>query len=99
MNPVIDIEHPMIGIRNVSKFYGDVQVLFDVDLEIAAGRTVCIVGPSGSGKSTLLRCMNNLEEVQSGRIRVDGELVGYREANGKLYELREREARCMRHGR
>ncbi|AZI66157.1 MULTISPECIES: amino acid ABC transporter ATP-binding protein [Rhodococcus] len=88
----------MIGIRNVSKFYGDVQVLFDVDLEIAAGRTVCIVGPSGSGKSTLLRCMNNLEEVQSGQIRVDGELVGYREVNGKLYELREREARLKRMG-
>ena len=98
MNPAIDIEHPMIGIRNVSKFYGDVQVLFDVHLEIAAGRTVCIVGPSGSGKSTLLRCMNNLEEVQSGQIRVDGELVGYREVNGKLYELREREARLKRMG-
>ena len=52
---------------------------------------MCILGPSGSGKSTFLRCINHLEKINSGRLSVDGELVGYREAGGKLYELRDRE--------
>jgi polar amino acid transport system ATP-binding protein len=52
---------------------------------------MCVLGPSGSGKSTLLRCINHLEKINSGRLYVDGELVGYREADGKLYELREDE--------
>ena len=50
---------------------------------------MCILGPSGSGKSTFLRCINHLEKINSGRLYVDGELVGYRESGGKLYELRE----------
>ena len=50
-----------------------------------------MLGPSGSGKSTFLRCINHLEHINSGRLSVDGELVGYREANGKLYELHERD--------
>lgn len=98
MNPVTDTQQSMIAVQNVCKFYGATQVLFDIDLDISTGRTVCIVGPSGSGKSTLLRCMNNLEEVFSGRIFVDGELIGYREVGGKLYELSEREARLKRQG-
>src|SRR2546430_9942152 len=52
---------------------------------------MCIIGPSGSGKSTLLRCINHLEKINAGRLWVDGELVGYRQRGGKLYELRERE--------
>ncbi len=52
---------------------------------------MCLLGPSGSGKSTFLRCINHLEQINAGRLSVDGELVGYREANGKLYELHERE--------
>jgi polar amino acid transport system ATP-binding protein len=48
---------------------------------------LCIVGPSGSGKSTFLRCINHLEQVNAGRLYVDGELVGYRERGGKLYEM------------
>jgi polar amino acid transport system ATP-binding protein len=50
---------------------------------------MCLLGPSGSGKSTFLRCINHLEKINSGRLSVDGELVGYRESGGKLYELRE----------
>jgi polar amino acid transport system ATP-binding protein len=50
-----------------------------------------MLGPSGSGKSTFLRCINHLEEINAGRLLVDGELVGYREAGGKLHELHERE--------
>jgi polar amino acid transport system ATP-binding protein len=52
---------------------------------------MCVIGPSGSGKSTLLRCINHLEKINAGRLWVDGELVGYREHAGKLYELRDRE--------
>ena len=52
---------------------------------------MCIIGPSGSGKSTLLRCINHLEKINAGRLWVDGELVGYREHGGKLYELRDKE--------
>jgi polar amino acid transport system ATP-binding protein len=51
---------------------------------------MCILGPSGSGKSTFLRCINHLEKINSGRLTVDGELVGYREQGDKLYELHER---------
>ena len=50
-----------------------------------------MLGPSGSGKSTFLRCINHLEKINAGRLSVDGELVGYREQGGKLYELRDRE--------
>jgi len=63
---------------------------------VAAGETVCLIGPSGAGKSTLLRCVNHLEKITRGSIRVDGNLVGYREQGGKLYELREAEAARQR---
>jgi len=88
----------MITIDAVDKHYGHTQVLHGVDLEVAEGETLCIIGPSGSGKSTLLRCVNHLEEISSGRIRVDGHLVGYREHKGRLHELRERDACQQRVG-
>jgi len=53
---------------------------------------MCLVGPSGSGKSTFLRCINHLEQVNAGRLLVDGKLVGYAERNGKLHELKPRDA-------
>ena len=62
----------------VHKLYGDFHVLRGIDLEVRRGQVVVVVGPSGSGKSTLLRCLNHLETIQRGRIRVCGELVGYR---------------------
>ncbi len=52
---------------------------------------MCLLGPSGSGKSTFLRCINHLEKINSGRLSVDGELVGYRQVGDKLHELREAE--------
>ena len=65
-------------------------------------RCCCIVGPSGSGKSTFLRCINHLENIDAGRLSVDGELVGYRQRGDKLHEMREREvapaATGHRHG-
>ena len=55
-----------------------------------------LVGPSGSGKSTFLRCINHLEQVNAGRLYVDGDLIGYRERGGKLYEMPPREAAKQR---
>ena len=51
---------------------------------VQPGEVACVIGPSGSGKSTFLRCVNHLERIDAGTMRVDGELIGYREANGKL---------------
>jgi polar amino acid transport system ATP-binding protein len=88
----------MIDIRGVDKWYGQHQVLHGVDLQVAKGETVCVIGPSGSGKSTLLRTINHLEEIHAGSIVVDGDLVGYREHRGRLHELRESEACRQRLG-
>lgn len=69
---MVDTE-PVIRIENVSKFFGALRALHNVSLEIMANEKVVIIGPSGSGKSTLLRTINRLEEVDSGRIVVDGQ--------------------------
>ncbi|KAE8765160.1 ATP-binding cassette domain-containing protein [Georgenia thermotolerans] len=69
----------MIQIDGVHKLFGELHVLRGVDLTVPAGSVCVVLGPSGSGKSTLLRCVNQLEEIDAGRIRVDGELMGYRE--------------------
>jgi general L-amino acid transport system ATP-binding protein len=61
-----------VVMRSVSKWYGSFQVLKDVDFDVAKGERVVICGPSGSGKSTLIRCLNRLEQFQSGQITVDG---------------------------
>lgn len=87
---------PMIAIKNVWKRYGRLDVLKGIDLEVPRGGVTCLIGPSGSGKSTLLRCANHLEKVTSGRIEVDGELIGYREKNGNLYELTPKQAAAQR---
>jgi polar amino acid transport system ATP-binding protein len=81
----------MLRLEHVHKHYGHLHVLKGVSLTVGRGEVLCVIGPSGSGKSTVLRCISHLEEIQAGRIYVDGELVGYREHNGKLYELREKE--------
>jgi polar amino acid transport system ATP-binding protein len=81
----------IVRARGVRKKYGKLDVLRGVDFEVPAGSVLCVIGPSGSGKSTLLSCINHLEKLDGGRLWVDGELVGYRDRNGKLYELRDRE--------
>ncbi|MGY1642120.1 amino acid ABC transporter ATP-binding protein [Geodermatophilus sp. SYSU D00703] len=86
----------MVKAEGVHKSFGSVQVLRGIDLEVAPGEVVCVIGPSGSGKSTFLRCINHLEKIDSGRLWVDGHLVGYREKGGKLHELRDREVAAQR---
>ena len=81
----------MVKAEEVHKRFGQLEVLKGISLEVAPGEVMCLLGPSGSGKSTLLRCVNHLEKIHRGRIWVDGELVGYREDGGKLYELPESE--------
>jgi polar amino acid transport system ATP-binding protein len=81
----------MVKAEGVHKRFGRLEVLKGIDLEVKRGEVMCMLGPSGSGKSTFLRCINHLEKINAGRLTVDDELVGYREAGGKLYELRENE--------
>jgi polar amino acid transport system ATP-binding protein len=82
---------PMVQAQGVHKRFGRLEVLKGIDLEVQPREVMCLLGPSGSGKSTLLRCINHLEKINSGRLSVDGELVGYREAGDKLHELHERD--------
>ena len=79
----------MVKADHVRKHYGPLQVLKSISLEVAPKEVVCLIGPSGSGKSTFLRCVNHLEKIDGGRLYVDGELVGYRQKDGKVYELNE----------
>jgi general L-amino acid transport system ATP-binding protein len=72
MDPQINKSAPMIELRNVSKWYDSFQALKDVSLTVNKGERVVICGPSGSGKSTAIRCINRLEQHQSGEILVEG---------------------------
>jgi polar amino acid transport system ATP-binding protein len=86
----------MVEAVDVHKSFGRVEVLRGIDLTVQPGEVACIIGPSGSGKSTFLRCINHLERIDAGQMRVNGDLIGYREAGGKLYELRESEVARQR---
>jgi len=87
---------PMIEAQSITKSFGSHKVLKGVSLTVQPGEVSCIIGPSGSGKSTFLRCINHLEKIDGGRLYVDGEIMGYRESNGRLHELRESEADVQR---
>lgn len=87
---------PMVQAVDVWKTFGNLDVLQGINLEVMPGTVTCIIGPSGSGKSTLLRCVNHLEKVSAGRLYVDGELIGYRERDGVLYEMSEKDAAKQR---
>src|SRR5215468_10576908 len=71
---------------NVEKSFGTMKVLKGVSLTVKRQEVVVIVGASGSGKTTFVRCINHLEKIQSGRILVNGHLIGYRDRNGRLIE-------------
>ncbi|GJF18458.1 arginine ABC transporter ATP-binding protein [Mycolicibacterium cyprinidarum] len=77
---------PMISVKSVDKHFGDLHVLKDINLDVAKGQVVVVLGPSGSGKSTLCRTINRLETIDSGSIAIDGEVLP---AEGrKLAQLR-----------
>jgi polar amino acid transport system ATP-binding protein len=85
------MSEPMVKAEGVHKRFGRLEVLKGVSLEVQPGDVLCMIGPSGSGKSTFLRCINHLEKIDGGRLSVDGELVGYRQAGDKIYEQRDAE--------
>ena len=89
---------PMVKAEGVHKRFGRLEVLKGITLNVDPGEVMCLLGPSGSGKSTFLRCINHLEKINSGRLMVDGELVGYRQVGDKLHELRESEVASKRAG-
>jgi polar amino acid transport system ATP-binding protein len=87
---------PMVEAIEVHKSFGHVEVLRGIDMTVMPGEVACVIGPSGSGKSTFLRCINHLERIDAGAMRVSGQLIGYRESGGKLHELRESEVARQR---
>ncbi len=89
-------EQPMVLADQVCKNFGSLKVLKGISLEVKRGEVMCLIGPSGSGKSTFLRCVNHLEVVNAGRLYVDGDLIGYRERHGKLYEMSSKDAAKQR---
>ena len=74
----------LLKVKNLSKSFGDLEVLTDISLEVAKGEVVCVIGPSGSGKTTLVRCINFLEDYNCGQVFVDGNMIGFTEKHGKL---------------
>ena len=78
---------PMVDAQDVHKYFHQNQVLRGVSMQVRKGEVVVIIGPSGSGKTTFLRCLNHLEKINSGRIYIEGQMIGYREKpDGKLVE-------------
>jgi polar amino acid transport system ATP-binding protein len=86
----------IVQAENVHKSFGRTEVLRGINLTVHPGKTVVLIGPSGSGKTTFLRCINHLEKIQRGRIYVGGQLIGYREQDGKLVEDSERNVAAQR---
>jgi polar amino acid transport system ATP-binding protein len=83
---------PVVAARDVHKWFGNNHVLRGVTLDVHRGEVTCLLGRSGSGKTTFLRCINHLETIDSGEIRVDGRFVGYRQRGNRLFELKDRES-------
>jgi polar amino acid transport system ATP-binding protein len=86
----------MVKAEHVHKSFGRLEVLKGIDLEVARGEVMCILGPSGSGKSTFLRCVNHLEKINAGLLYVDGELMGYEKRGHRLHELQEKRIAAQR---
>ena len=86
----------MVSIRNLHKSYGRTEVLKGIDLTVARGEVLTVIGPSGSGKSTLLSCINFLEPFERGEITVDGEPIGWVTANGARVRMGERQLNLIR---
>jgi polar amino acid transport system ATP-binding protein len=88
----------MVSLRGIEKSFGSLHALRGIDLDVAPGKAVAIIGASGSGKSTLLRCVNHLEPPDRGEVWVDGRPVGKVLADGALRPASERELRRQRTG-
>src|SRR5690242_20833050 len=86
----------VVRAEDVHKRFGRLEVLKGISLDVAKGETVCIIGPSGSGKTTFIRCINHLEKMDSGRIEVNGHLIGYRQRGDRLVEDSERNIALQR---
>ncbi len=87
---------PILRLRGVSKSYGALRVLRDIDLDVAPLQRVAIIGPSGSGKTTLLRVVMTLERPEGGTIEVEGELLGHKRVGDRLVRDDERHLRQVR---
>lgn len=85
----------LVEVKDVCKSFGDLHVLQGINVSVQKGEVFVIIGPSGSGKSTLLRCINGLENVDSGEILIDGERVDPR--NSRIYKLREQVGFVFQH--
>jgi len=86
----------VVEARDVHKYFGRLHVLKGLSMTVKRQEVVVVIGASGSGKTTFIRCINHLEKIQSGRIFVNGHLIGYREENGRLREDRERNIAAQR---
>ncbi|QFZ20839.1 amino acid ABC transporter ATP-binding protein [Saccharothrix syringae] len=78
---------PVLSVRNIRRSFGAHAALDGVSLDVAQGEVVAVIGPSGSGKSTLVRCVHQLEPIDSGAMYLDGDLLGYERAGGRLRPL------------
>jgi len=90
------LEKPIVQYRNISKSFGDVQILKGIDFDIYPGEKVAIIGPSGSGKTTLARMLMTLEEPSDGTIQVEGEHLWHKEVKGSLVPADEKHFRKVR---
>ncbi len=86
----------IVNAEGVHKYFGSLHVLNDISLRVCRNEVLVIIGPSGSGKSTFLRVINHLEKIDSGRIYVNGHMIGYTERKGKLVEDSEKNIAAQR---
>jgi polar amino acid transport system ATP-binding protein len=89
---------PLVEVVGLTKRFGEIEVVKDVDLAVRMGEKVAIIGPSGSGKTTLLRCVAHLEKPTSGHVAIGGERIGTRLVDGRWREMSDREIAQVRTG-
>src|ERR1019366_2223398 len=88
----------LLQVFGLTKRFGEIDVVKDVDLSVTAGEKVVIIGPSGSGKTTLLRCVAYLERPTAGHVVIGGERVGEKLVNGRWRDMSDREIARIRTG-
>src|ERR1700692_2323176 len=93
-----DMPAPLVEILGLTKRFGEIDVLKEVDLSVRVGEEVAIIGPSGSGKTTLLRCVAHLERPTSGHVAIGGERIGEKLVAGRWREMSDREIAGIRTG-